>query len=109
MAVGDLYQLPAVERFRHRDQVYMSTLWSAFHLLELNESCRQDASEKRFAELLSRLRQGREALWPSDVALLQQRVCGSAGHGTAVTCTFCDEVACRRGRRVRDLTLNIQI
>ena len=54
LAVGDLFQLPAVERYQFSDQIYMSTLWPAFRYLYLDESCRQDATERRFAQLLFR-------------------------------------------------------
>ena len=102
----DLFQLPAVEKYRRMpDQVYLSTLWPSFRFLELTESCRQGATERRFAELLSRLRRGRQALTEGDVALLQSRVCGSAAHGGVPhqECTpFDDVVATRRtGKRRR--------
>ncbi len=34
LVVGDLFQLPAVEKFRFRDQIYFSTLWPAFRFVE---------------------------------------------------------------------------
>ena len=46
-AVGDLYQLPAVEHVRSEDQVWQSMWWSSFRMLELDESCRVDPSEAR--------------------------------------------------------------
>ena len=101
LAVGDLFQLPAVEKFKFHDQIYMSTLWPAFRYLYLDESCRQDDTERRFAELLSRLRLGAEHLTPDDIALLKTRVCSSRGHGSSACCTFADKVEkrTRDGRR----------
>jgi len=63
LAVGDLFQLPAVEKYRFKEQVYLSTLWPAFRFLELTEQCRQrGTSERRFAETLSRVRHDRGGL-----------------------------------------------
>ena len=69
--------------------MYESTLWPSFRFLELWESCRQNRSERRFAELLSRLRRGNAALTAADWQLLESRVCGSAGHE-------CSAAACER-------------
>ena len=97
LAVGDLFQLPAVEKYKFSDQIYSSTLWPAFRYLYLNESCRQDVTECRFAELLSRLRLGAENLTEADIALLRTRQCGRHGHGSRASCRFDDKVE-RRGR-----------
>jgi len=70
----------------------MSTLWPAFRYLYLDESCRQDATERRFAELLSRLRLGGDHLTDDDIALLKTRVCGRRSHGSCACCTFEDKV-----------------
>jgi hypothetical protein len=58
-------------------------------------------TERRFAELLSRLRLGAEALTSEDVALLRTRVCGQRGHGSCASCIFDDKVErrTRHGRR----------
>lgn len=92
-----------MEKYKYRDQIYMSTLWPAFRYLYLDESCRQDVTERRFAELLSRLRLGGDALTADDIALLKTRVCGKRGHGSVACCTFDDKVErrTRGGRRRR--------
>lgn len=92
LAVGDLFQLPAVERYQFSDQIYMSTLWPAFRYLYLDESCRQDATERRFAQLLSNLRLGADNLSAADIELLKTRVCGHHQHGTPATFTFDDRI-----------------
>ena len=61
-------------------QVYLSTLWPAFRYLQLTESCRQDKNQRRFSELLSRVRLGREYLTEDDITLLKSRVCGNKSH-----------------------------
>jgi ATP-dependent exoDNAse (exonuclease V) alpha subunit len=101
IAVGDLFQLPAVEKSpKMRNQVYLSTLWPTFHFVELTESCRQDQTERRFSKLLSNVRRGRSHLTTDDVALLQSRVCGSGHQPICGACTtFSDYVASRVRRR----------
>ena len=56
VAVGDLYQLPAVERGGREQQVYQSVMWPRFRLLELTELVRIDPTQQRVKELLSRVR-----------------------------------------------------
>ena len=55
VALGDLFQLPAVEKGPRELQVYQGLLWSRFKFLELDELVRQDASSA-YAALLSRAR-----------------------------------------------------
>ena len=77
IGVGDLFQLPAIERLRFEDQVYQSCLWPRFKLIELLESCRVNADEVEFASLLSRARLGHAHMLPSDWTLLETRVCAN--------------------------------
>jgi hypothetical protein len=56
IAVGDLYQLPAVEKGGCEQQIYQSLLWSSFKLVELDEIVRTNPTAYRFAQLLSRAR-----------------------------------------------------
>ena len=52
IAVGDLYQLPAVEEYRKSgDQVADGDLWPEFTFLELDESCRVDPAEVELGAL----------------------------------------------------------
>ena len=90
IAVGDLYQLPAVEKGGREQQVFQGVLWSQFKLVELHEIVRVDPTEYRFAQLLSRARTAwrgtaadgtpHEIYRAEDEALLRSRVCQA--HGT---------------------------
>ena len=88
--VGDLYQLPAVEKLFNLDQVYQSVLWPEFSLLELDECCRVRPDERAFMALQSRARVSWRcdaaecaetrceaccALYTADEALLRTRLC----------------------------------
>ena len=77
LSIGDLYQLPAVERAQYREQVYHSTLWSEFKFLELTQIMRLDDEEIEFAGLLSRARKGWQHLTDDDWTLLETRLCSS--------------------------------
>ena len=105
LAVGDLYQLPAVERpLVPHDQVFHSELWSEFRLFELTELVRTDADELELRTMLSHARMGWQALTEDDWALLEARVC--ANH--CGNCdTFIDEMHVRPpgGRRADEVTI----
>ena len=75
VCVGDLYQLPAVQKYRVEEQIYKHPLWPTFTFLELEESCRVDAAEVEFAGLLSRARLGHAHLTARDMELLTSRLC----------------------------------
>ena len=125
IAVGDLFQLPAVEKyhredqaraasqndeFRHRRlgrlararpfvaQVWQSTMWSRFRFLELTENCRQ-REDPRWATMLSHLRTRtpkNETFTDEDRRLLEARLCTRHAAATEV---FVDEVPEGRGGR----------
>ena len=75
IAVGDLYQLPAVENFRTKEQVTESAHWGEFLFHELTETCRVNQDEIDLAEMLSHARLGNEHLTDKDKALLESRRC----------------------------------
>lgn len=77
VVAGDLYQLPAVERWQYEDQVYKCTRWSQFRYVELTEIMRTDADEYAFADMLSRARLGWEHLTAADWQMLESRVCAN--------------------------------
>ena len=77
LAVGDLYQLPAIERAQFEDQIYDSELWPEFRFLELTQIMRLDPEEVEFAGLLSRARKGWQRLTDADWVLLESRVCAN--------------------------------
>ena len=83
--VGDLYQLPAVEKAGREQQVFQSMLWSRFRFFELTELVRIDPDEVEFGQLLSRVRTAwtgtapdgspHAAFFEQDVKLLGPRLC----------------------------------
>ena len=76
IAVGDLYQLPCVQKSRRfTQQIYGSDLWPEFAFAELTESCRVLTGEVAFAEFLSRARKGYKHLIQSDHDMLKSRFC----------------------------------
>ena len=78
LVVGDLHQLPSIEKYGFTSQqIYDSTLWSEFKFLELTQVVRTDAAEARFAELLLRARRGWQHLNDEDWQLLESRVCAN--------------------------------
>ena len=82
IAVGDLYQLPAVEEYRKSgDQVTDGDLWPEFTFLELDESCRVDPAEVELGALCSRARVGWEGSTieqkAADETLLRTRLCSA--------------------------------
>ena len=85
--MGDLYQLPSVEKGGREQQIYQGLLWSRFSFLELTEIVRVNPDAYRFAQLLSRARTAWTGIGPDgvphaahradDLALLQTRLCST--------------------------------
>ena len=102
--VGDLYQLPAVEKGGREQQVFQSMLWSLFRFFELTELVRIDPDEVAFGQLLSRVRtawtgaapdgSSHAAFFEQDVELLRTRLCSEH-------CPPADRVHFRDVQRVR--------
>ena len=105
VAVGDLYQLPAVERIMYAEQIYTAMLWSEFRFLELTKIMRLDPEEVAFAELLSRARRGWQHLTDADWLLLESRMC--VNHCNAPV-AFVDKQQVRPpgGRRTDERTIS---
>ena len=84
IAVGDLFQLPAVEKYRREDQIWHSPHWARFRLIELTEMVRLDMigihaeDNRRLAGVVSRLRVGN--LTDDDFNFLSRRLCDNHIH-----------------------------
>lgn len=74
VAVGDLYQLPAVQSCYREEQVYMAAVWPEFRLFELTENCRS-VGDQALAAIQHKIRDGPENLTEDDWALLETRLC----------------------------------
>ena len=87
IAVGDLFQLPSVEKGGREQQVYQSVLWPRFHFIELTKLVRADPEELAFRGLLTRVRTAWTGVMhdstphadfkDADETLLKSRVCSS--------------------------------
>ena len=76
IAVGDLYQLPAVQSAYREAQVYSALVWSEFKLIELTENCRS-IGDQVLANIQHKIRDAPEEMTEDEWAVLESRVCAN--------------------------------